>query len=75
MQNLLDHTIDGISQSLENFNPQLTTKEVGIITSLSTGIVKVSGVPGVGFEELLKFPGDQVSGTVLEMSEGDTCKQ
>lgn len=58
MQNLLDHTIDGISQSLENFNPQLTTKEVGIITSLSTGIVKVSGVPGVGFEELLKFPGD-----------------
>ncbi len=58
LQNLLDHTIDGISQSLENFNPQLTTKEVGIITSLSTGIVKVSGVPGVGFEELLKFPGD-----------------
>ena len=58
LQNLLDHTIDGINQSLENFDPQLTTKEVGIITSLSTGIVKVSGVPGVGFEELLKFPGD-----------------
>ena len=58
LQNLLDHTIDGINQSMESFNPQLTTREVGIITSLSTGIVKVSGVPGVGFEELLKFPGE-----------------
>ena len=58
LKNLLDHTIDGINQSMESFNPQLTTREVGIITSLSTGIVKVSGVPGVGFEELLKFPGE-----------------
>lgn len=32
--------------------------EVGFITSLSTGIAKVSGLPGVGFEELLSFPFD-----------------
>ena len=43
---------------MENFVPGLTTKEVGIIKTLSTGIAKVSGLPGVGFEELLKFPGD-----------------
>ncbi len=29
-----------------------------MVTSVSTGIVKVSGLPGVGFEELLKFPND-----------------
>ncbi len=33
-------------------------KEVGVVTSVSAGIVKVSGLPGAGFEELLKFPGD-----------------
>jgi F-type H+-transporting ATPase subunit alpha len=31
---------------------------VGYVTSVSTGIVKVSGLPGAGFEELLKFPGN-----------------
>jgi F-type H+/Na+-transporting ATPase subunit alpha len=30
---------------------------VGTITSVSTGIARVSGLPGVGFEELVKFPG------------------
>ena len=58
LQNLLGNTFDGINQSMENYVPQLTPREVGAVTSLSTGIVKVSGVPGVGFEELLKFPGD-----------------
>ncbi len=58
LHNLLDHTFDGINQSLNDFEPQLTPREVGIVTTLSTGIVKVSGLPGVGFEELLKFPGN-----------------
>jgi F0F1-type ATP synthase alpha subunit len=35
----------------------LTPHEVGIITDVSTGIAKVSGLPGAGFEELLAFPG------------------
>jgi len=58
LHNLLDHAFDGINQSLDDYEPQLTPKEVGKITTLSTGIVKVSGLPGVGFEEILKFPGD-----------------
>jgi F-type H+-transporting ATPase subunit alpha len=32
-------------------------REVGTITSVSTGIARVSGLPGVGFEELVTFPG------------------
>jgi F-type H+-transporting ATPase subunit alpha len=31
---------------------------VGTITSVATGIAKVAGLPGVGFEELVRFPGD-----------------
>ena len=33
-----------------------TPREVGYVTSVSAGIVKVSGLPAVGFEELLRFP-------------------
>lgn len=58
LHNIIGKAIDGINQSVENFDPQLNTREVGVVTSLSTGIVKVSGLPGVGYEELLKFPGD-----------------
>src|SRR5271170_1065255 len=47
-----------ISQVREAFTPQLTPREVGTITSAATGIAKVSGLRGVGFEELIKFPGD-----------------
>src|SRR5471032_1425848 len=45
-------------QAREAFAPQLAPREVGTITSISTGIAKVSGLPGVGFEEVLRFPGD-----------------
>jgi F-type H+-transporting ATPase subunit alpha len=47
-----------ISQAREAFTPQLTPHEVGTITSVATGIAKVSGLPGVGFDELVTFPGD-----------------
>lgn len=58
LKEVLDDTFSGIEQSVENFEPELIPKEIGRITTLSTGIVKISGLPGVGFEELLKFPGD-----------------
>ena len=43
---------------------------MGTITSVSTGIAKVSGLPGVGFEELLKFPGD-VFGIAFNVDEDE----
>ena len=42
----------------ESFTPKLTPREVGTIKTVSTGIATVSGLPGVGFEELVKFPGE-----------------
>jgi F-type H+-transporting ATPase subunit alpha len=58
LKNIIDKTFDNIDQSLLNYTPELGTKEIGRITTLTTGIVKVSGLPGVGYEELLKFPGN-----------------
>jgi F-type H+-transporting ATPase subunit alpha len=39
------------------FSPHLAPREAGRVTSIATGIAKVSGLPGVGFEELVQFPG------------------
>ena len=36
---------------------ELTPREVGTITNVSTGIATVSGLPGVGFEDGVRFPG------------------
>jgi F-type H+-transporting ATPase subunit alpha len=37
--------------------PELAPHEVGTVLSISTGIARVSGLPGVGSEELIRFPG------------------
>src|SRR5664280_1691532 len=58
LQNVFDNAFAGISQARESFTPQLTPREVGTVTSVATGIAKVSGLPGVGFDELVTFPGD-----------------
>jgi F-type H+/Na+-transporting ATPase subunit alpha len=58
LQKTFDTVFAGISQARESFEPRLRPREVGVITSIATGIAKVSGLPGVGFEELVKFPGD-----------------
>ncbi len=58
LQNDFDGVFAGISQAREAFTPKLTPREVGTITSVATGVAKVSGLPGVGFDEVLTFPGD-----------------
>ena len=58
LQNDFDSAFAGISQAREAFTPKMMPREVGTITSVATGIAKVSGLPGVGFDELVKFPGD-----------------
>jgi F-type H+-transporting ATPase subunit alpha len=54
---IYDQAFAGISQTLKAFTPRLTPREVGTIASVSTGIAKVTGLPSVGFDELVSFPG------------------
>ena len=58
LQNIFDGAFAGMSQARVSFAPQLAPRETGTITSIATGIAKVSGLPGVSFEEVLKFSGD-----------------
>ncbi|HAT29536.1 MAG TPA: F0F1 ATP synthase subunit alpha [Janthinobacterium sp.] len=57
LADVLERAFDGIAAARAGISPPLAPREVGRITSIATGIAKVSGLPGVGFEELLVFPG------------------
>lgn len=57
LQTVLDSAFAEVLQVRETFTPQLRLLEVGAISSVATGIAKVSGLPGVGFDELVTFPG------------------
>lgn len=58
IKNIFENTFTAISRSREAVASQLTIREVGTVTSVATGIAKVSGLPNVGFDELIIFPGD-----------------
>ena len=57
LQHVLDRAFDGLSRGRGAFTPELTPREVGTITNVSTGIARIAGLPNAGFEELLEFPG------------------
>jgi len=70
LQSVLERTFAGISQVRAAFTPHLTPREVGTVISVATGIAKVSGLPGVGFEELVEFPGN-VLGIAFNLDEDE----
>ncbi len=55
---IFDQAFANIAEARQGYAPQLNVRETGTVTSLSTGIARVSGLPGVCFEEVVKFPGD-----------------
>src|ERR1700733_13782910 len=52
----LERTFAALREARETFVPELVPHEVGLVTRVSTGIATVSGLPEVGFEELVRFP-------------------
>ena len=58
MKAMFEALFSDFEQARHSFVAELKPREVGVIVSIATGIAKVSGLPGVGFEELLKFPGN-----------------
>ncbi|MEP6919217.1 MAG: F0F1 ATP synthase subunit alpha, partial [Acidobacteriota bacterium] len=70
LQRVFDRAFAGVRQAREAFTPRLAPHEVGVIVNVSTGIAKVSGLPGVGFDELVQFPGD-VFGIAFNVDEDE----
>ncbi len=68
LQSAFDGAFASLERGREAFTPQLTPREVGTIISVSTGIARVSGLPGVGYDELLRFPGG-VFGIAFDVDE------
>jgi F-type H+-transporting ATPase subunit alpha len=70
----LQSALDGLFEQLErvraDFAPRLVPREVGTVATVSTGIAKVRGLPGVGFDELLAFSGG-VHGIAFNVDEDE----
>jgi F-type H+-transporting ATPase subunit alpha len=53
----IHRTFDAVRKELDSFEPQMSLQEVGVVTRIAVGIAAVSGLPSVGYEELVSFPG------------------
>ena len=70
LSSVFDRAFTTIRQTSASFTPRLATREVGTITTISTGIARVSGLPNVAFEELVAFPGG-LFGIAFNVDEDD----
>jgi F-type H+-transporting ATPase subunit alpha len=52
----VEHAFETLRTGRNAYNPVLRSREIGRVKSVTTGIAKVTGLPAVGFEELVKFP-------------------
>jgi len=72
MKNEVKAITDGlfaeVRETLDSFRPGLSPREIGNIVTVANGIVMVSGLPGVGYEEIVRFPGG-VSGIAFNVDQ------
>lgn len=66
----LDLAFDALQRARAAFIPMLVPREVGTITTVSTGIATVSGLQGAGLDELIQFPGE-LSGIAFNIDENE----
>jgi F-type H+-transporting ATPase subunit alpha len=53
----VDRAFADLREAREAFALKLTLREVGTVVEVSTGVAIVAGLPGIGYEELIRFPG------------------
>jgi F-type H+-transporting ATPase subunit alpha len=70
LTSVFDDAFAEIDRAREAFTPRLAPHEAGTVTNVSTGIATVSGLPGVGYDELVSFPGG-VFGIAFNVDENE----
>jgi F-type H+-transporting ATPase subunit alpha len=70
LEAVFDKTFALIADATAHFSPTLEMQEVGTVISVSTGTARVSGLPHLGYNELLVFPGG-VSGLAFNVDENE----
>nr|MBC7613937.1 alternate F1F0 ATPase, F1 subunit alpha [Pseudopedobacter sp.] len=68
--NPIGNTFEQFEKVIANHVFAFAPREIGYVKSVATGIVKVSGLEGAGFEELLKFSED-LYGIAYNLDEGE----
>jgi F-type H+-transporting ATPase subunit alpha len=58
LQTLLDKTFTACDHVLATYHPTLESQEIGIVQFVGQGIARLSGLPGVEAEEVVKFVGN-----------------
>jgi len=56
LHNTLRNAVVELAKTRQSLLPCLAADEVGGVTTISQGIATVSGLPGVGYAELIEFP-------------------
>ena len=67
---LLDDAFGGIDDARRSFRYDLTSSELGQVRRLMSGVARVSGLPGVGFEEVVQFDNGAI-GLVMDLDVDD----
>ena len=57
---VLHETFDTLHRALGRHRPQLRPRQVGTVSYVGPGVVRVKGLEGVRSEELVQFPGDRL---------------
>ncbi len=58
LSSVIDRTFAELDSALDAYAAEIRAREVGVVTYVGKGIVRISGLPSVKSEELLRFPGD-----------------
>ncbi len=66
LQKLLDDTMATLHEVIEQSEPALYSRETGTVLHVGGGIARISGLPGLTSEELVKFP-DGVLGVAINL--------
>jgi F-type H+-transporting ATPase subunit alpha len=65
-----DDAIDGLRRARADLVPRVRAREFGRVATVSTGIARVHGLPGVGYDELVEMPGG-LAGIAFDLDETD----
>ena len=52
---VLDGALSGLRRARSELKPRLAGREFGVVRTVASGIARVSGLPNVGFQELVQF--------------------
>jgi F-type H+-transporting ATPase subunit alpha len=60
LESLLDQTFSTIQNVIDRQDLSLKSREVGVVWNVGQGIARIKGLPHVGYEELIRFPGNRM---------------